>query len=98
VPAAAGPAPPGDPDVRKVVEKLAEFVAKNGRSFEDITRQRNPEDGPFRCGCKRACMRTPLLKLLKTCMVRAIALSACLGKLTSNTTLLMLFHAQLINP
>ncbi|CAL8468756.1 g8296 [Coccomyxa elongata] len=44
----AGPAPPQDPDVRKVVEKLAEFVAKNGRNFEEVTRQRNPEDSPFR--------------------------------------------------
>ncbi|KAK9915471.1 hypothetical protein WJX75_009690 [Coccomyxa subellipsoidea] len=44
----AGPAPPQDPEVRKVVEKLAEFVAKNGRNFEDVTRQRNPEDSPFR--------------------------------------------------
>lgn len=43
------PAPPADPDVRKVVEKLAEFVAKNGRNFEEVTRQRNPEDSPFRC-------------------------------------------------
>ncbi|EIE22279.1 hypothetical protein COCSUDRAFT_55975 [Coccomyxa subellipsoidea C-169] len=44
----AGPSPPQDPDVRKVVEKLAEFVAKNGRNFEDVTRQRNPEDSSFR--------------------------------------------------
>ncbi|KAK9845850.1 hypothetical protein WJX81_004124 [Elliptochloris bilobata] len=47
--APTGPAaPPADPDVRKVVEKLAEFVAKNGRTFEEVTRQRNPADGPFR--------------------------------------------------
>ncbi|CAK0780920.1 hypothetical protein CVIRNUC_005222 [Coccomyxa viridis] len=46
--AAAGPAPPSDPEVRKVIEKLADFVAKNGRSFEDVTRQCNPENSPFR--------------------------------------------------
>ena len=34
--------------MRKVIEKLADFVAKNGRSFEDVTRQRNPENSPFR--------------------------------------------------
>ena len=47
-PVSAGPVPPEDPEVRKVVEKLAEFVAKNGRNFEEVTRQRNPEDSPFR--------------------------------------------------
>ena len=40
--------PPSDPEVRKVIDKLADFVAKNGRSFEDVTRQRNPDNGPFR--------------------------------------------------
>ena len=34
--------------MRKVIEKLADFVAKNGRSFEAVTRQRNPENSPFR--------------------------------------------------
>jgi hypothetical protein len=37
-----------DAEARKVMDKLAEFVAKNGRSFEDVTRQRNTPDGPFR--------------------------------------------------
>ena len=37
--------------MRKVIEKLADFVAKNGRSFEDVTRQRNPENSPFRYTC-----------------------------------------------
>ncbi|EFJ35672.1 hypothetical protein SELMODRAFT_438553 [Selaginella moellendorffii] len=41
------PAPPLDPDVRKVAEKLASFVAKSGREFEDITRQKNPTDPRF---------------------------------------------------
>ncbi|XP_019703969.1 SURP and G-patch domain-containing protein 1-like protein [Elaeis guineensis] len=42
------PSPPSDPAVRKVADKLASFVAKNGRQFEHITRQRNPGDTPFK--------------------------------------------------
>ena len=34
--------------VRQVADKLASFVAKNGRQFEDITRQKNPGDSPFK--------------------------------------------------
>lgn len=41
-------APPNDMTVRQVADKLASFVAKNGRQFEDITRQRNPGDTPFK--------------------------------------------------
>jgi hypothetical protein len=40
--------PPNDTTVRQVAEKLASFVAKNGRQFENITRQRNPGDTPFK--------------------------------------------------
>jgi len=53
-PSAAAPAgvvasaPPNDMTVRQVADKLASFVAKNGRQFEDITRQRNPGDTPFK--------------------------------------------------
>ncbi|CAM6091525.1 unnamed protein product [Calypogeia fissa] len=39
---------PPDPEVKKVADKLASFVAKNGRQFENITRQKNPGDTPFR--------------------------------------------------
>ncbi|KAL8500753.1 hypothetical protein ACS0TY_020368 [Phlomoides rotata] len=39
---------PSDPTVRKVADKLASFVAKNGRQFEDVTRQKNPGDTPFK--------------------------------------------------
>ena len=31
-----------------MADRLAEFVAKNGRNFEDVTRERNAPDGPFR--------------------------------------------------
>ncbi|XP_057814936.2 SURP and G-patch domain-containing protein 1-like protein isoform X2 [Cryptomeria japonica] len=44
----APPTPPNDPEVKKVADKLACFVAKNGRQFENITRQKNPGDTPFR--------------------------------------------------
>ena len=37
--------------VRQVADKLASFVAKNGRQFEDVTRQRNPGDSPFKYVC-----------------------------------------------
>lgn len=43
------PTPPGDQEVKKVADKLATFVAKNGRQFENITREKNPGDTPFRC-------------------------------------------------
>jgi hypothetical protein len=41
-------AAPVDPEVRRIAEKLAKFVAKNGRGLENTTRQRNPGDTPFR--------------------------------------------------
>ncbi|KAL4180500.1 hypothetical protein AMTRI_Chr13g125580 [Amborella trichopoda] len=41
------PSPPSDPEVKKVADKLASFVAKNGRHLENVTRQRNPGDTPF---------------------------------------------------
>ncbi|XP_022733326.1 SURP and G-patch domain-containing protein 1-like protein isoform X3 [Durio zibethinus] len=42
------PPSPSDPTVKKVADKLASFVAKNGRQFENITRQKNPGDTPFK--------------------------------------------------
>ncbi|KAL3832917.1 hypothetical protein ACJIZ3_007653 [Penstemon smallii] len=42
------PPPPGDPTVRNAADKLASFVAKNGRHFENITMQKNPGDTPFK--------------------------------------------------
>eukprot|EP00256_Glycine_max_P045820 XP_006598256.1 SURP and G-patch domain-containing protein 1-like protein isoform X4 [Glycine max] len=44
----AAPHSPSDPTVKKVADKLASFVAKNGRQFEDVTRQKNPGDTPFK--------------------------------------------------
>lgn len=37
-----------DADTKSVADKLAAFVAKNGRSFEDMTREKNPGDTPFK--------------------------------------------------
>ncbi|KAK8914161.1 SURP and G-patch domain-containing protein 1-like protein [Platanthera zijinensis] len=42
------PVPPSDPTVKNAADKLAKFVAKNGRHFEDVTRQKNPGDTPFK--------------------------------------------------
>jgi hypothetical protein len=38
-----------DPEELRTVEKLAAFVSKHGRSFEEVTRQRNPQGGMFKC-------------------------------------------------
>jgi splicing factor 4 len=37
-----------DPDVREAADKLADFVAKNGRKYEDMTRERNPGNTTFK--------------------------------------------------
>ena len=47
----AAPPPPNDMTMRQVADKLASFVAKNGRQFENITRIRNPGDTLFKYGC-----------------------------------------------
>jgi len=35
-------------DIRSCADKLAEWVAKNGRQFEDLTRDKNPGETPFK--------------------------------------------------
>ncbi|KAK3132423.1 hypothetical protein QOZ80_6AG0521230 [Eleusine coracana subsp. coracana] len=52
---AVAPPPPNDMTVRQVADKLACFVAKNGRQFENITRQRNPGDTPFKFLFDKSC-------------------------------------------
>ncbi|KAM5552247.1 hypothetical protein ABKV19_026885 [Rosa sericea] len=42
------PPSPTDSTVKIVADKLASFVAKHGRQFEHITRQKNPGDNPFK--------------------------------------------------
>ncbi|EEF49180.1 SURP and G-patch domain-containing protein 1-like protein [Ricinus communis] len=49
------PLSPSDPTVKKVADKLASFVAKNGRQFEHITRQKNPGDTPFKFLFDKTC-------------------------------------------
>lgn len=39
---------PSDPTIKKAAEKLASFVAKNGRQIEHVTRLKNPGDTPFK--------------------------------------------------
>ncbi|XP_071692259.1 SURP and G-patch domain-containing protein 1-like protein [Rutidosis leptorrhynchoides] len=39
---------PSDPAVKKAAERLASFVAKNGKQIEHVTRQKNPGDTPFK--------------------------------------------------
>ena len=46
-------AAPAEPEAAVAAERLAEFVAKNGPSFEDMTRERNPGDTPFKCAPSR---------------------------------------------
>jgi splicing factor 4 len=47
-PAAAAAEPPMDPEVKEAADKLADFVAKNGRKYEDMTRERNPGNTTFK--------------------------------------------------
>ncbi|KAK9169531.1 hypothetical protein Syun_001671 [Stephania yunnanensis] len=49
------PASPCDPEVKKAADKLASFVAKVGRQFEDVTREKNPGDTPFKFLFNKAC-------------------------------------------
>ncbi|KAL3622473.1 hypothetical protein CASFOL_033884 [Castilleja foliolosa] len=49
------PPSPSDPTVRKVADKLASFVAKNGRQFEHVTMQKNPGDTPFKFLFDQSC-------------------------------------------
>ena len=41
--------------------KLAEFVARNGRQFEEVTRQRNPGETPFKYVLNPVCFQSNLL-------------------------------------
>ncbi|XP_068343067.1 SURP and G-patch domain-containing protein 1-like protein [Pyrus communis] len=46
---------PTDSTVKIVADKLASFVAKHGRQFEHITRQKNPGDTPFKFLFDKSC-------------------------------------------
>ncbi|KRX38719.1 Calcium homeostasis endoplasmic reticulum protein [Trichinella murrelli] len=41
------PTPPDDSDVRNVIEKLAQFVARNGPEFEEMTKQKQKDNSRF---------------------------------------------------
>ncbi|WCJ18966.1 SURP and G-patch domain-containing protein 1-like protein [Euphorbia peplus] len=49
------PPSPDDPTVKNVADKLASFVAKHGRQFENITRQKHPGDTPFKFLFDKSC-------------------------------------------
>ena len=36
--ASSAPSPPSDPEVRNIIDKLAQFVARNGPAFENMTK------------------------------------------------------------
>lgn len=48
MPPAAAPPPPGDPALRKAIETLAAFVARNGPAFEALALRHNAGDAAFR--------------------------------------------------
>lgn len=47
-PPAAAPPPPADAALRKAIETLAAFVARNGPAFEALAMRRNAGDAAFR--------------------------------------------------
>ncbi|GAA50158.1 calcium homeostasis endoplasmic reticulum protein [Clonorchis sinensis] len=43
----AAPAPPSDLEQRNIIDKLAEFVARNGQDFESLTKEKQRENPKF---------------------------------------------------
>ena len=41
------PQPPSDPEARNIIDKLAQFVARNGPEFEQMTRQKQRDNPRF---------------------------------------------------
>ncbi|KAA3677851.1 calcium homeostasis endoplasmic reticulum protein [Paragonimus westermani] len=41
------PIPPGDPEQRNIIEKLADFVARNGQEFELLTKEKQRDNPKF---------------------------------------------------
>jgi hypothetical protein len=41
------PVPPGDLDVRNIIDKLAQFVARNGPAFEAMTKEKQKDNPKF---------------------------------------------------
>ena len=63
----AVPPPPSDLEVKKVADKLAHFVAKNGRQFEDLTRRKNSDNPLFRYGSDYKCLLKSFEKRVHFC-------------------------------
>ena len=44
---ASAPHPPSDGDVRNIIDKLAQFVARNGPEFEQMTKTKQKDNPKF---------------------------------------------------
>ena len=45
--ASSAPSPPSDPEVRNIIDKLAQFVARNGPAFENMTKTKQRDNPKF---------------------------------------------------
>lgn len=64
--------------------KLAEFVARNGRQFEEVTRQRNPGETPFKYVLKPVCAwftKTPCYLMENACLLCQVPLGRVFSSL-----------------
>jgi calcium homeostasis endoplasmic reticulum protein len=44
----ATPAPPNDPEIKNIIDKLSNFVARNGPEFENVTKLKQKDNPKFR--------------------------------------------------
>ena len=42
------PAPPADPEIKNIIDKLSNFVARNGYEFENVTKLKQKDNPKFR--------------------------------------------------
>lgn len=99
------PPSPSDPTVKKVADKLASFVAKNGRQFEHVTRQKNPGDTPFKFLFDESCADYKYYEFRLGVEEKALSQSpeprtsrsGCVSPATPSTTVLQKSHQQQLN-
>jgi len=46
--ATSAPAPPNDPEIKNIIDKLSNFVARNGPEFENVTKLKQKDNPKFR--------------------------------------------------
>jgi calcium homeostasis ER protein len=46
--ATPAPAPPNDPEIKNIIDKLSNFVARNGPEFENVTKLKQKDNPKFR--------------------------------------------------